>query len=199
MKNPIYIIIIIALFLLSYSCGNSGQTGINNNRDSVNKVLTVDDFLASSQKWADKEVTISGTVSLVCKHGGKKLFLFGKDADNTVKIYAGGNFSTFDVKLEGSDVEITGKVVEDTRVDEQYLNDWEADIKKNISNCSMKVCNVEGGAITSQYKNESKTSKSNVNDPYADVKAMRKKLQVSGKSYLSIYAINCNNLKELKK
>jgi hypothetical protein len=173
--------------------------GCNNSKKDISNKLTVDSFLVAPEKWANKDVVITGTVSHVCRHSGKKLFLFGADAEKTVKINAGGEVSAFDIKYEGTDVEITGTVVEDEKIDANYLNEWEADIKKMVEDKDQKVCNEENKAITGQTNDKAKAKDSVVEDPYADVKEFRKKLAESGKTYISVYAINCKTMKELKK
>ena len=173
--------------------------GCNNAKKEISNKVTVDSFLLAPEKWAGKDVVITGTVSHVCRHSGKKLFLFGADAEKTVKINAGGEVSAFDIKYEGTDVEITGTVVEDEKIDANYLNEWEADITKMVADKDQKVCTEENKAISGQNKDKAATKDSVVEDPYADVKEFRKKLAESGKTYISIYAINCKTLKEIKK
>jgi hypothetical protein len=195
MKKLFFLIIISALIIGNHTgCNNS----VKKEADSTKLVLTVDTFLASPEKWANKDVVISGTVSHVCRNSGKKLFLFTANPDNTVKINTGGDFSSFDIKLEGTDVEITGTVVEDEKIDANYLNEWESDIKKMVADKDQKVCIEENKAISGQTADKTKV-KEVTDDPYADVKEFRQKLEKSGKTYISIYAINIKTLKEVKK
>jgi hypothetical protein len=192
MKKLILFSVIGAIIMLN-------NIGCNNAKKETDNKLTVDSFLVAPEKWAGKDVIISGTVSHVCRHSGKKLFLFGADAEKTVKINAGGEVSAFDVKYEGTDVEITGTVVEDEKIDANYLNEWEAEIAKMLEDKDQKVCNEENKAITGQTSDKAKTKDTVVEDPYAGVKEFRKKLEESGKTYISIYAINCKTMKEVKK
>lgn len=195
MKKIILLIAIGAFIILNNSgCNNRG----NQASDTTKLSLTVDSFLVAPEKWANKDVIITGTVSHVCRHSGKKLFLFGGNSENTVKINAGGDVSSFDIKYEGTDVEITGTVIEDEKIDANYLNEWESDIKKMVADKDLKVCTAEGQAIKGQNKDNS-IVKEPIDDPYADVKAFRKKLEDSGKTYISIYAISCKTIKELNK
>ncbi|MEI6822296.1 MAG: hypothetical protein WCL51_10190 [Bacteroidota bacterium] len=178
---------------------NTGcKSGAKQATDSTKVGMTVDSFLLSPEKWAGKDIVIVGTISHVCKESGKKLFLFGADAEKTVKVNAGGEFATFDIKYEGNDIELTGTVVEDEKIDVNYLNEWEADIKKNIDDKDVKVCTEESKAIAGQNKDTTKANKAK-EDPYAEVKEFRKKLETSGKPYISIYAINCKTFKVIKK
>lgn len=198
MKKIIYLLFVVTIFTFNNSCTNSGN---KENADSLStSVISVDSFLLSPEQWANKEITITGSVSHVCRHSGKKLFLFDKNPDNTVKINAGGQFSVFDIALEGSDVEVKGKVIEDSRIDEQYLTEWEEEIKNSVADEVVKTCNADGKAVTGQAnKNEVTAQTDSTNDPYAEVKEMRKKLEESGKTYIPIYAIECITLKEIKK
>lgn len=191
MKHLLFLFIIIA-FVSNSGCKNQ----VNTDNGSP-LTLTVDSFLASPETWAGKEVVITGTVSHVCKHSGKKLFLFGAVPGKTVKVNAGGDLAAFDLKYEGSDVEITGLVVEDEKIDAAYLNEWEAEIKAEVGDKDQKVCNAENTAIAGQTNTDSTAMV--VEDPYADVKEFRKKLEKSGKPYIAIYAINVSSLKEVKK
>ena len=194
MKKLFLCIALGAMIFANTGCGNLGK-----NADDATKVaITVDSFLMTPEVWANKDVLIKGTVSHVCRHSGKKLFLFGASPEKTVKVNTGGDFSSFDIKYEGTDVEITGTVIEDEKIDANYLNEWEADIKRMVSDKDIKVCTAESQAITGQKNDKAKVGDTVV-DPYADVKEFRKKLVASGKTYISIYAINCKTMKEIKK
>ena len=190
--KKLFFLLVIGAFVFAFN------SGCNNNKQSESTVLSVDSFLVSPEKWAGKDVNITGTVSHVCRHSGKKLFLFGADPEKTVKINAGGEVSAFDLKYEGLDVEITGTVVEDEKIDANYLNEWEAEIKAKIGDKDLKVCDADNKAISVQNEDKA-AAKDTVEDPYASVKEFRKKLEESGKTYISIYAINCKTMKEVKK
>lgn len=193
MKKLFFLLIIGGLIITAnYGCGNLGGT-------TASSKLTVDSFLVSPEKWLDKDVIITGTVSHVCRNSGKKLFLFSADPEKTVKINVGGDFSTFDLKYEGVDVEITGTVIEDEKIDANYLNEWEEDIKKMVEDKDQKVCTEENKAISGQTSDSSKVDATAEEDPFAGVNEFRKKLAESGKTYISIYAINCKTLTEVKK
>ncbi len=194
--KKLFLFLVLGIFIINVNTGCKNGNTSSADSTKVSSTLSVDTFLMSPEKWAGKEITLKGTVSHVCKHSGKKLFLFGADAEKTVKVNAGGDFSTFDIKYEGSDVEIVGTVVEDEKIDANYLNEWEADIKKNLDDKDQKVCNEENKAISGQGINKTNDS---IQDPFAEVKAFRKKLAESGKTYISIYAINIKSMKELKK
>ena len=196
MKKIILLLVISAIVIGSNSgCKNSNKQTTDSTKVSV---MSVDSFLIAPEKYAGKDIIIAGTVSHVCRHSGKKLFLFGGNPEKTVKVNTGGDFATFDIKYEGMDVEITGTVIEDEKIDANYLNEWEADIKKMVADKDQKVCNEENKAISGQTSTKAKTEEAS-NEPYADVKAFRQKLEKSGKTYISVYAIDCKTMKEVKK
>jgi len=74
----------------------------------------------------DKEVSISGTVTHICKHGGKKMFLIGENPDNKVVVFAGDAISEFPVELEGTKVKAYG-IVKVEEITEATVKEWEAE------------------------------------------------------------------------
>jgi hypothetical protein len=195
MRN-VLILMIIAIFI---AAGNLGLTSCGTKTSGADTLrISVAQFKDSAEKWAGKDVLIKGTASHVCRHSGKKLFIFDGNPDVTVKINAGKELSGFDIKLEGSDLEVYGTVVEDEKIDKNYLDEWEADIRKMVDDGDIKVCNAESKAITSQTSDSVKAEEA-TEDPFADVKEFRKKLEESGKTYISVYAIDCKKIKEVKK
>lgn len=194
--KKVFFLLFISAFVMFNNTGCKQKS--SNESDSAKVNITVDEFLANPENWANKEVVLSGTVSHICKHSGKKLFLFGADPEKTLKINAGGDVSAFDLKYEGLDVEITGTVVEDEKIDANYLNEWEAEIKASLADKDQKVCTEDNKAIAVQ-NDKKDTSKVAVDDPYANVKNFRKKLEESGKAYISVWGISCKSIKEKTK
>lgn len=90
--------------------------------------ITVADFYATPEQYVDKMVKISGTVSHVCKHGGKRLFLFNEDPEKTVKIEAGESIPQFDATCEGGEVNAEG-YVRMLKIDEEYIAKMEAEME----------------------------------------------------------------------
>lgn len=202
MKNLVYLFIVVVAFLAA--CGNTGQQNEENgttDSTAVNEevtMVTVTEFLATPEKWANEKIKLVGTVSHTCKHSGKKMFIFDDNSEKTVKINAGGEVTMFDVAWEGSDVEVIGKVVEDARIDEQYLNEWEEEINQAIEDGEIEVCTAENEATEGQLTEEGETTEEAEDDPFAPIKKYRKQLAESGKPYISYYAVECINAKELK-
>jgi len=196
--KKILLIFVIGAFVIGNFGGCKNRDNQAADSTKLSNILTVDSFLAAPEKWDGKVVIITGTVSHICRHSGKKLFLFSSDPEKTVKVNSGGDFSTFDIKYEGVDVELTGTVIVDDKIDANYLNEWEEEIKNSITDKDQKVCTEENKAISGQTNDKTKKEET-VKDPYSDVKEFRQKLAVSGKTYISIYAIDCKSMKEIKK
>jgi hypothetical protein len=122
--------IIFLAGILFTACNTGNQKAEADTKECIEEkaCLTVDDFLANAADYVGKEVDIDGTVNHVCKHGGKRMFIFGKNPEATAKIVTGEELANFDVALEGSDVCVHG-MVEELRIDEAYLADWEAELE----------------------------------------------------------------------
>ncbi len=89
--------------------------------------MNVTEFLSKAGEFAGQEVALEGTVTHVCKHGGKKMFIVGSDGTSQLKITASGDIGSFDLALEGSPVVVNG-TVEELVVNEEYLCSMEAEI-----------------------------------------------------------------------
>lgn len=128
MKRIFTLIFLVGVILSACNSGNK-QANTDEKKECADKkeCLTVDEFLANAADYVGKEVDIDGTVSHVCKHGGKRMFLFGENPEATAKVVTGEGIANFDVGLEGSDVCVHG-VVEELRIDEAYLQNWEAEL-----------------------------------------------------------------------
>ncbi len=134
MKKILGLLVLAVVFA---SCGESTPTdkAADETKAAVETVVemvtvTPDNFLEEAKGLIDKEVMMTGTVDHTCKHGGKKMVIFGEDADKTVKIYAAGEIDKFDVELEGGIVAVIGTVKE-MRIDEDYMADWEAETREH--------------------------------------------------------------------
>ena len=109
---------IIVLFFAA--CGNDDNTqaGGNDTTEIKNENTTemsVANFDSLASQYVGKEVTVSGIVDHVCKHGGKKLLLV--DGDYNLHVF---NDDRFDEALSGSKITVQG-IVEEERVDSVYL------------------------------------------------------------------------------
>jgi len=76
--------------------------------------VSIDSLLIAPQHYLDKQVQVSGLVSHVCRHTGKKLFIAGQTPEQLIKVVTGENIPPFAVELEGSQVKVQGKFALET-------------------------------------------------------------------------------------
>jgi len=135
--------------------------------------ITVDDFQDKAEELIGKQVYVTGTVDHVCKHGGRQLELFGKSDDVTMKIKA-GKIKKFQKDIEGEDIKVFG-VVNEKRIGEEYLIEWEEEVKKDHK------------PDEDEYKNSMKR-----------INGLRDKINKSEKGYLSFYSIETESYEVVK-
>lgn len=106
MKNLFFI---VGTMLILASC-TSNNTGTQESTSPNTKIqlVSIDEFMSSPETWAGKEIQLQGLVTHVCKHGGQKLFISGKESSDALRIDVGENITEFDIALEGTEVIITG-------------------------------------------------------------------------------------------
>ena len=181
MKKFIYLLF-VSLFLAS--CGGEETTTKENEKEAKLEVettaISVDDLLANSEQYTGKEVLFKGTVDHVCKHSGKRAFVFGSKEDMRIKIEAGGEIRGFDAELIGQDIEVKGKLVE-TRIDEAFVAKLESDLNQDIKGTEHKEGEENEGETCSAEEIASRQSQ---------IDDLRKKIAASEKGYLSNYYID---------
>ncbi|MFA8433240.1 MAG: OB-fold nucleic acid binding domain-containing protein [Marinifilaceae bacterium] len=91
--------------------------------NSSNKVK-VADLYNTGKNYVEQEVLVEGTVMHICKHGGKKMFIAGKDLNKLVQIVPTGSIEKFNENLEGEDIAITG-IVRKLVIEEKNHGDGE--------------------------------------------------------------------------
>lgn len=105
-----FILLVLGVVLMS-SCGQTGQTErVGSPEAEKEKILTatVEEMLAQPADYDGKEVAISGMVTHVCRHGGQKCFVLGKDGESQIRIVPSGDIDEFKIDLEGSTVAFKG-------------------------------------------------------------------------------------------
>jgi len=185
MKKRFFKFFVIAVIFsaCSNNTGSSDEKNITGQEleEDDFAVLTVAEFDNNAGDFVNKKVQISGTVDRTCKHSGKRMFIVDGESKGRVKIEASNNISSFDAELEGSDVLVQG-LVNETRVDEAYLNEWENEILMEMDS-DHKIH--DGKHVDEEDEI----------DKYAadmeKIENIRKKIAKSGEDYLSFYSIEC--------
>lgn len=175
------ILALSALFLIHYSCSNLNRKPVSENLSEALTELTVDNFSGQIADYVDKEVTISGRVTHVCRHGGQKLFITGEDSSKTIRITTGENIPEFEITLEGSMIVVKG-VVKELIIDEAYLAEWEAEVTEGTS----KEQKGHEDGLDGHQKQEVEAESG---DPLASIQELRNDIAASGKDHLSDYWI----------
>lgn len=174
-----------ALAIIFAACNNSTS---DQNQAKELATVTCEEFSTSPDDYVGQEILIEGTAMHVCKHGGKRMFIAGLDPDERIKVTAGDDIAAFEVELEGSDVAVVG-VVEELRVDEAYLTNWENEIKAETPESEMKIHTGEDGH---------EHGEGDVEAEFEQVNDLRAQLEESGKDHLSFYSIVAIEYKEKK-
>ena len=116
MKKILLMISAVAL-LASCNCeDNSNSTDTDSTaveETTAMSAISVEEFLANPEEFAGTEVMVSGTVTHVCKHGGKKMHMVGTSDESKLRIDADETISEFPIELEGSEVVVTFSVTEE--------------------------------------------------------------------------------------
>ena len=122
------------------ACNNANQTASDNeeNKQAVPQeevaVMTVDELLPQIDGLVGREVVVAGDVDHVCKHGGTKMVILGDSSDIHIKATdESGNFRADEVMDHR--VIVTG-VVDEFRVDEDYIAQKEAELEELKANAS---------------------------------------------------------------
>ncbi len=199
MLRTTLLLIIAALFMVS--CGTE-QT-----KDEAAEVITVAvaDFDAQAEELVGKTLAVTGTVSHVCKHGGKKLFLIGDNPENTIKVDAGSAVGAFDIALEGSKIRVEG-IVEVLKVDKEYLDNWEGEAcaaeKQSIEKASERAEEATGhdddGDAKGEEHAEADTDAVEDDGTKAQIDEMRKQVAESKHGYLAFYSLQATSFEEIK-
>jgi hypothetical protein len=189
MYKSLFLVLMIAAFFVS--CSNrSANTSTEKQQQTV---LTVADFDSLAPQYVGKEVIISGLVDHVCRESGKRMFIMDGDSSNRVKITVGDNIPTFNVALEGSNVVIKG-VVEELKIDEAYLVQWEDEIKKQESKTKEDSISSSGQG---QHKGIGEKADQGTHESAYDViNQYRDQIAASGKGYIAFYSVVCEEFEE---
>ncbi|MBD3385493.1 hypothetical protein GF407_11280 [candidate division KSB1 bacterium] len=141
----------------------------------------------NAEEYVGETVELTGTVVHVCRHGGKRLFMIGDEPQPRFKVTAGPEVGSFDLKLEGSTVKVTG-VVNVDRIDEAFLDRRKAELESGTKE------EVEHQAHREQV---GEAEMSEAEETKAQLEAMRKQLKESGKEQLSFYSIEAQSIETL--
>ncbi len=186
---------IIALAFIAVSCENTATKTNDENKTEivvVDEIITVSmvDYDSLVETLAGKKISISGTVDHVCKHGGQKLFIVDENSDARIKITPNEEIAAFNTDLVGETVKITG-IIEEMRVDEDYLKEWEEEVKSGAEEKEGKGHgNGDGNHESGEEEDHSEEHEDlDIEAELEQIARMRQRVEDSEKGYLSFYSI----------
>ncbi|HKL38877.1 MAG TPA: hypothetical protein VJ876_08270 [Bacteroidales bacterium] len=174
----------IALFFILAAAlsGCSNQEA----REEASTVTTMDvgQLMENPAAHLDQSISVSGVVTHVCKHGGKRLHLSQSGSDQKVRVRTGKNMSPFDRELEGSTVQITGTFVEE-RLDEAYLN-------------QLRKGQEEGDHHHEDHSDDDKAAQAAEQGQVSEafIQEMEQKIEQSEKGYIVEYWLNAEKVEK---
>ena len=151
--------------------------------------MSIDEVMAKAADLVEQTVVIEGVCTHTCSHGAKKMFLVGSDDSKTLRIEA-GELGAFDTKVVNNVVTVKG-IIKEERIDEAYLQDWEARLKAETEE---KHGNGDGEGGCDTEKNArgetANTTEGRIADFRAKIAAEKEK---TGKEYLAFYHVVANS------
>ncbi|MFA6233915.1 MAG: hypothetical protein WC824_06975 [Bacteroidota bacterium] len=168
---------IFALAIIAMLFTACGQKQDGENADAGD-IMTVSQLLAGPEKFIGKEITLIGTVTHVCKEGGRRIHITDLKPNVKIRIEAPKDMPSFARELEGSDVVVTA-VLRETRIDAADLDEWEAELREGMVRENHD--HATPSATAEDKKNEGHVEPQGLDA----VNAKRAELKASGKSYIS--------------
>lgn len=192
MKNLILVTIVFAMIFTS--CENaekSTETTQSENTEFavVDEVtpINVADFDDKVGDYVGKKIQLEGTVDHICTHGGQRMFLVCEESDARIKITPDEEIAAFNAELEGDKIVLVG-IVEEQRIDEAYLREWEEEVKAGSD-----MSDDKGEGVHLGGKMEKGGDHSDIAEEMEKVNHLRTMLQDSGKDHLSFYSVLCTS------
>ena len=126
-------------------------------------MLAIGEFDVKAAEFVNEEIQIKGIVDHVCKHGGKKILMVTDEG----RVHVTSD-ERFDENLTGSEITLTGIVVEE-RIDESTCLQMEENYIKSHS---------EGKTSEEQFKEQQK-----------HIQQYRDEMKAENKAYISNYSL----------
>jgi len=119
----LFLIVLVAVLIVG--C-NSGRDNNGEEKGSGEiTIVTAEDLDNNASAFVDKSVQVTGMVTHVCKHGGQKMFITDESRNANLLVRVSQSIPEFDIGLEGSTVQITGKMVATVAENEEEAHEEE--------------------------------------------------------------------------
>ena len=156
------IVFLLALTISLISCKTETKE-VSETKVPEIPMLAIGEFDEKAGEFVNEEIQIKGIVDHVCKHGGKKILMVSDEGDVHVT-----SDERFDENLTGSEITLTGIVVEE-RIDESTCLQMEENYIKSHS---------EGKTSEEQFKEQQK-----------HIQQYRDEMKAENKAYISNYSL----------
>jgi len=161
-------------------------------KEETTNAISVDELEANIENLIGQEVVVAGDVDHVCKHGGTKMVILGDSSDIHIKATdESGNFRADEVMDHR--VIVTG-IVDEFRVDEDYIAQKEAELEELIANGGDEEAEAkeEGHDEKGMFPdNDSKHNKqiAGMKKQIEGLKKMLEEAKAEGKDHVSFYSV----------
>ena len=175
----------VAACFTMMSCGGGKKQAKN----AEEVAMSIDEVMEKAADLVEQTVVIEGVCTHTCSHGAKKMFLVGSDDSKTLRIEA-GELGAFDTKVVNHVVTVKG-IIKEERIDEAYLQDWEARLKTQTEE-KHGDGDGEGGCDTEKNARgeTANTTEGRIADFRAKIAAEK---EATGKEYLAFYHVVANS------
>ena len=176
---------LVAACFTMMSCGG----GKKQTQAAEEVAMSIDEVMEKAAGLVEQTVVIEGVCTHTCSHGAKKMFLVGSDDSKTLRIEA-GELGAFDTKVVNNVVTVKG-IIKEERIDEAYLQDWEARLKAQTEE-KHGDGDGEGGCDTEKNARgeTANTTEGRIADFRAKIAAEK---EATGKDYLAFYHVVANS------
>ena len=177
--------LLVAACFTMMSCGGGKKQA----QAAEEVAMSIDEVMEKAASLVEQTVVIEGVCTHTCSHGAKKMFLVGSDDSKTLRIEA-GELGAFDTKVVNNVVTVKG-IIKEERIDEAYLQDWEARLKAQTED---KHGNGEGEGGCDTEKNARGETANTTEGRIADFRAkIAAEKEATGKEYLAFYHVVANS------
>ena len=178
--------LLVAACFTMMSCGGGKKQAQTTEEVAA---MSIDEVMEKAADLVEQTVVIEGVCTHTCSHGAKKMFLVGSDDSKTLRIEA-GELGAFDTKVVNNVVTVKG-IIKEERIDEAYLQDWEARLKAQTEE-KHGDGDGEGGCDTEKNARgeTANTTEGRIADFRAKIAAEK---EATGKEYLAFYHVVANS------
>ncbi|MFP4526059.1 MAG: hypothetical protein ACLFNL_06685 [Bacteroidales bacterium] len=189
MKKQIWLAAIVAIMAFS-ACNTGEQEKQEKQTKEETQALRVTQVMQNPEKYLDKEIKVEGMVSHICQHGGKRLHLSEGDSEEKLRVRAGKKIGQFQKELEGNNMLISGKFVEE-RIDQEYIN------KLRKGEVDKESHDHHAGEDHEEEKETEESEESHTQGVSEDfIKEMQAKIDSTEEGYISEYWLESNKIEK---